>query len=165
VATSHQKYDSNGHLTSKLIKWAFDERESAGTKQVFHLSGPIVWALNKGGVLIIDEIEAKMHSNLTKEIIQLFLNPVTNPNHTQLIFATHDTNLLSQTTLRRDQIYFIEKNTWQATELFSLSDFIYLHKTGTQERPDVNKEKRYLEGRYGATPTFKPFELNALLHG
>lgn len=88
-----------------------------------------------------------------------------NPKQTQLIFATHDTNLLSQTRLRRDQIYFIEKNNWEATELFSLSDFIYLHKSGSKERPDVNKEKRYLEGRYGATPVFEPLELNALLYG
>lgn len=165
VSTTHRQYDEQGQPTSNQLKWAFEERESAGTKKVFHLSGPVVWALNKGGVLIIDEIEAKMHSNLTREIIQMFLNPATNPKQTQLIFATHDTNLLSQTQLRRDQIYFIEKNSWQATELFSLSDFIYLHKNGSKERPDVNKEKRYLEGRYGATPVFEPLELNALLYG
>jgi AAA15 family ATPase/GTPase len=80
----------------------------------------------------------------------LFLSRQLNPNNAQLIFASHDTNLLHYSHLRRDQINFVEKNTFQGTEVYSLSDFRYFNNQ--KERPDVDKEKRYLEGRYGAVP-------------
>jgi AAA15 family ATPase/GTPase len=92
----------------------------------------------------------------------MFLNNKTNPNHAQLIFATHDTNLLSYANLRRDQIYFTEKNPWESTEFYSLSDFIYMDKKNgipEKERPDTDKEKRYFEGRYGAIPVLGNFNL------
>jgi len=86
-----------------------------------------------------------------------------NPNNAQLSFATHDTNLLSYLKLRRDQIYFAEKNEWESTELYSLSDFVYFgEKNGEfineKERPDTDKEKRYIEGRYGAIPILGDFQ-------
>jgi AAA15 family ATPase/GTPase len=112
-------------------------------------------ALSIGGVLAIDEIEARMHPLLTLDTISLFLNKETNPNNAQLIFATHDTNLLSYSDLRRDQIYFAEKNKWESTEIYALSDFIYQDKL-QKERPDTDKEKRYIEGRYGAIPMLGP---------
>ena len=96
-----------------------------------------------------------MHPLITLDTINLFLSKETNPNKAQLIFATHDTNLLSYSKLRRDQIYFTEKNTWESTELYSLSDFVYLPTEGDKpekERSDTDKEKRYIEGRYGAIP-------------
>jgi uncharacterized protein len=161
IQSQHKMYDSQGTQTDKNISWKFDERESKGTIKALHLSGPILWALKNGGVLIIDEIEAKMHPLLTLDTINIFLNKETNPNNAQLIFATHDTNLLSYSNLRRDQIYFTEKNNWESTEIFSLSDFIYLGENGTpkseKERPDTDKEKRYFEGRYGAIPFLSPF--------
>ena len=161
IQSQHKMYDSDGTETDKSVSWKFDERESKGTIKALHLSGPILWALKNGGVLIIDEIEAKMHPLLTLDTINIFLNKETNPNNAQLIFATHDTNLLSYSNLRRDQIYFTEKNNWESTEIFSLSDFIYLGENGTskseKERPDTDKEKRYFEGRYGAIPFLSPF--------
>lgn len=165
IQSLHKTYSANGKETGKNIAWNFDERESKGTNKALHLSGPILWALKNGGVLIIDEIEAKMHPLLTLDTINVFLNKETNPNNAQIIFATHDTNLLSYSNLRRDQIYFTEKNKWESTEIFSLSDFVYLGENGhskmEKERPDSDKEKRYFEGRYGAVPflgTFKPLK-------
>lgn len=85
------------------------ELESAGTNKILHLIGPILRILSQGGVLIIDELEAKMHPHLTLDTINLFLHEDTNPNHAQLIFATHDTNLLTYSSLRRSCLYFEER--------------------------------------------------------
>lgn len=161
VFATHKTYSSSGEETKDVLTWKLGERESAGTNKAFHLSGPILWALVNGGVLIIDEIEAKLHPIMTLETINLFLNKETNPNNAQLIFATHDTNLLSYSKLRRDQIYFSEKNKWESTEIYSLSDFVYIDKNNKsilkKERPDTDKEKRYFEGRYGAIPILTDF--------
>jgi AAA15 family ATPase/GTPase len=159
----HQTYKADGSLSDKLVNWDFNERESAGTQKAFKLSGPVLWALANGGVLIIDEIEAALHPIMTLTTIDLFLNKVSNPNNAQLIFATHDTNLLSYSNLRRDQICFAEKNRWESTEIYSLSDFVYFgEKNGEfkseKERPDTDKEKRYFEGRYRAIPTLDNFK-------
>ncbi|MFN3378326.1 MAG: AAA family ATPase [Runella zeae] len=163
VYALHRTYDLNGNPTEKSFSWNFNERESAGTQKAFKLSGPVLWALVNGGILIIDEIEAATHPILTLTTIDLFLNKESNPNNAQLIFATHDTNLLSYSTLRRDQICFAEKNEWESTEIYSLSDFVYFgEKNGEfkseKERPDTDKEKRYFEGRYGAVPILGDFQ-------
>ena len=114
-------------------------------------------------VLIIDEIEAYMHPILTLNTIELFLDKENNPNNAQLIFATHDTNPLSYAYLRRDQICFAEKNKWESTEVYSLSDFVYFEEKNGEfksekERSDTNKEKRYFEGRFGAIPALGNFQ-------
>jgi len=162
VIAKHTLYDSNAKPTPNLVSWEWWEKESAGSKKAFELSGPILWTLANGGVLIIDEIEAKMHPVMTLNTIDIFLNPASNPNKAQLIFATHDTNLLTYSPLRRDQIYFVEKNQWESSELYSLSDFVYFeNKNGEfkseKERPDTDKEKRYFEGRYKAIPVLGEF--------
>jgi AAA15 family ATPase/GTPase len=162
VIAKHTLYDNDGKPTPNLISWEWWEKESAGSKKAFELSGPILWTLANGGVLIIDEIEAKMHPVMTLNTIDIFLDPASNPNKAQLIFATHDTNLLTYSTLRRDQIYFVEKNKWESSELYSLSDFVYFeNKNGEfkseKERPDTDKEKRYFEGRYKAIPLLGDF--------
>ena len=82
----------------------------------------------------------------------MFLDPNCNPKHAQLVFATHDTNLLSYSKLRRDQIYFTEKNKWESTELFSLSDFVYFNEKDGEiieekERKDTDKERKKILGR------------------
>jgi AAA15 family ATPase/GTPase len=154
----HFIYDQNGLPTHQQIRWSLEEHESEGTKKAFHLSGPILRTLIEGGILIMDEIEAKMHPVLTANTIELFLNPATNPNQAQLIFATHDTNLLTYAKLRRDQINFVEKNKWESTEIYALSDFKYMQDhNALSERMDSDKEKRYLEGRYGAIPMLGSF--------
>ncbi|MCT4589399.1 MAG: ATP-binding protein [Carboxylicivirga sp.] len=169
VLAKHSIYDSLQIPTSQTETWKWDERESSGAKKALQLSGPILWTLANGGVLIIDEIEAKLHPIMTLNTIDTFLNKESNPNKAQLIFATHDTNLLTYSKLRRDQICFAEKNNWESTELYSLSDFVYFEEKNGEfksekERPDTDKEKRYFEGRYGAIPAlgdFKNFIRNA----
>jgi AAA15 family ATPase/GTPase len=163
VVAKHRIYDSETKPTTKTHSWKWEERESSGAKKAFQLSGPVLWALANGGVLIIDEIEAKLHPVMTLNTIDAFLDIDSNPNNAQLIFATHDTNLLSYSKLRRDQICFAEKNNWESTELYSLSDFVYFgEKNGEfkseKERPDTDKEKRYFEGRYGAIPALGNFQ-------
>jgi len=155
IFAEHIYFDENGQDSGKTRSWDFLKRESSGTIKALELASPILIALAIGGILTIDEIEANMHPLLTLDTINLFLSKDTNPKGAQLIFTTHDTNLLSYSKLRRDQIYFAEKNRWNSTELYSLSDFVYLNEDGTKagkERPDSDKEKRYIEGRYGAIP-------------
>jgi hypothetical protein len=153
--TVHQAYNEQGNATTQLRSWDLDENESEGTKKAFHLSGPIIRTLLEGGVLVIDEIEAKMHPMMTINSINLFLNKATNPYGAQIIFATHDTNILTYCPLLRSQINFVEKNNWEATEIYALSDFRYFDETS--ERPDIDKEKSYFEGRYGAIPALGSF--------
>ncbi|MEH3112612.1 AAA family ATPase [Pedobacter terrae] len=151
----HHIYDWQGKKTTDQIMWRFDAQESAGTNRALQLSGPILWTLLKGGLLIVDELEANLHPIMTLDTINLFLDNTINKNDAQILFATHDTNLLTYAELRRDQIYFAEKNDWESTEIYSLSDFVYVGDTPgvkSRERPDTDKEKRYIEGRYGAIP-------------
>ena len=170
VQSFHHTYSKDNKPTSEFISWDFDKHESEGSKKALQLSGPVLSALMNGEILVIDEMEAKLHPIITLNIIDMFLDPTCNPKHAQLVFATHDTNLLSYSKLRRDQIYFTEKNKWESTELFSLSDFVYFNEKNGEiieekERKDTDKERRYLEGRYGAIPFLGDFknQINRLL--
>lgn len=87
---------------------------------------------------------------MTQAIIRLFNDPKLNPNNAQLIFATHDTNLLTYGGFRRDQIYFTEKDQYGATCLYSLVE--YQEENGDKVRKDRSFEKDYIQGRYGAIP-------------
>lgn len=156
----HRLYDTNGNPKNDTVAWDFTSFESSGSNRALHISGSVVKSIKRGGVLIIDEVEAYMHPIMTLTLIELFMNPESNPNRTQLIFSTHDTNLLNYLKLRRDQVYFMEKNKWESSELFSLSDFKYRNADGDEitERWDSDKEKRYIEGRYGAIPFLGGFK-------
>jgi uncharacterized protein len=101
-------------------------------------------ALESGSVTIIDEIDASLHTVLVKRIIELFKSPSLNPRGAQLVFTTHDTNILCSGLLRRDEIFFAEKNKAGETSIYPLSDF--------PVRKDDNFEKGYLQGRFGAIP-------------
>lgn len=119
--------------------------ESLGTQNIFYLSPLLMDTLSKGKTIIIDEIEKSLHTSLVRYIIELFHNPEINKNNAQLIFNTHDTNLLTLDIFRRDQIYFVEKDFSNATtDLYSLDEF--------SVRKNENIEKGYLQGRYGAIP-------------
>ena len=96
-------------------------------------------------VLIIDEMEARLHPLMTRAIIDIFSSPKTNPKRAQLIFTTHDINLLSNKLFRRDQIWFIEKDRQGCSQLYSLAEI----KT---VRNDSSFEQDYIQGRYGAIP-------------
>lgn len=147
--TVHDKYDKNGNVVS-TEEFDKDEMESEGTNKLIDLSGPIFDTLSLGKLLIIDELDAKLHPLITAHIINLFNNPKTNQKNAQLLFATHDTNLLSTDIFRRDQIWFTEKDEKEATDLYSLYDFNL--PDGSKVRNDTNIEKNYMRGRYGAIP-------------
>jgi len=149
--TTRKVYSDKGKVVGE-IEMSFNKYESEGTQKFFHLLGPILLSLKKGQLLVIDELDTKLHPLLTKQIIRLFRNPKTNPNNAQLVFATHDINLLESKLFRRDQIWFTEKDRFGASQLISLSDF----KKGV--RNDEKISKRYLEGRYGAIPYLNDFE-------
>lgn len=147
--TTHNIYDEKGNV-SGIGTFDKDEMESEGTKKVIEMSGPIFDTLRLGKVLIVDELDAKLHPLLTRSILQLFMNPETNPHGAQLIFATHDTNLLNLAYLRRDQIWFTEKDKTESTDLYSLLEF--KDENGTKIRNDRSVQKDYINGRYGAIP-------------
>ena len=117
--------------------------------------GPIFDTLTNGGVLVVDELGASMHPLLTKAIVSLFNSDEHNPNNAQLIFATHDTNLLSYGNFRRDQIYFIEKDHYGASNLYALVE--YKEEGGKTIRKDRSFEKDYIHGRYGGIPFIGDF--------
>ena len=149
IESVHNLYDKNGKSCGS-VKFSFDEKESSGTGKLFDMSGPIFDTLENGLVLVIDELDAKMHPLISQEIIRLFNSPEKNPKNAQLIFTTHDTHLLSTKMLRRDQIWFTEKNNTEQTDLYCLTDIVL--PDGTKPRNDANYEKNYIAGRYGAIP-------------
>ncbi len=150
--TKHIVRDENGIPVGEA---EYDVRDSVseGTKKIIALAGPIVDSLAKGRVLFVDELDSRLHPKLTRSLLELFLSAETNPNNAQLVFATHDTNLLDRRLLRRDQIYFCEKAR-DATRLYSLADFtLPVTKGGSRRvRNDASYEADYIEGRYGAVP-------------
>jgi len=119
--------------------------EAEGTKKLFYLSPILFSVLEKGAVLLIDELDARMHPKLTEKVVQLFHSKETNPHNAQLIFVTHDSNLLDARLLRRDQISFAKKDSHGATELYSLVEYKGV-------RNDASYEKDYLLGKYEAVP-------------
>jgi AAA15 family ATPase/GTPase len=143
VQTMHLKFDGKGNSVSTEL-FNLDDQESEGTQKVFALAGPLVDTLKDGKVLIIDEFDARIHPLISRAIVELFNSNETNPNNAQLIFMTHDTNLLSNKLFRRDQIWFAEKNRYGATDLYSLAEY--------KVRNDASFESDYIKGRYGAIP-------------
>lgn len=118
--------------------------ESMGTRNLLFLTGPVLDILNKGMVLVVDELDSSLHPLLVRRLVELFQNPVVNKKGAQLIFTTHDTSLLDPDLFRRDQIWFVEKDRDQASKLYPLSDF--------SPRKNEALERGYLIGRYGALP-------------
>ncbi len=149
LKTVHNKYDKKGNIIDKVLLDK-DDNESEGTNKIMDLSGPIVDTLMLGKLLVIDELDAKLHPLITIHIVNLFNSPETNPNNAQLLFATHDTNLLSSDLFRRDQIWFTEKDEKEQTDLYSLYNVNL--PDGSKVRNDSNLERNYIRGRYGAIP-------------
>ncbi len=127
-------------LSPLKMEW---ELESAGTRRLFSLLGPWHDVLERGITLFVDEFEASMHPLLTRKLLMMICGPE-NTSGAQLIFTTHNTNLLDSSLLRRDQIWFTEKDHGGATHLYPLSDY--------RPRKDESLQKGYLAGRYGAIP-------------
>lgn len=121
------------------------EDESNGTQKLFSFAGPWTYILNQGRILFIDELHGSLHPKLVEFLTRQFNDKKTNPNNAQLIFTTHETAILSQQLMRRDQVWFCEKDSGQKTRIYPLTDF---HPRKGRE----NLEAAYLSGRYGAVP-------------
>lgn len=148
LSSVHARYDSGRRVGS--ISMDFNSAESAGTEKFLALAGPVLGALSDGGVVVVDELDAQLHPLLSMSLVRLFNSKLKNPRNAQLLFATHDTNLLRHGGLRRDQIWFVEKDQQESSDLYSLAEF--KQPDGSKVRNDASFQKDYLEGRYGAIP-------------
>ena len=147
--------DADDKATMSILELAHRDREgnpvyfdvgeeSAGTQRLLGVLGRVYRTLDKGSVLVIDELDASLHTQASEAVLALVSTAERNAKGAQLITTTHDTNLLRSTLLRRDQIWFTEKDEGGATHLYPLSDF--------STRKGDNIEKGYLQGRFGAIP-------------
>ncbi len=150
IKTYHKKFDENNNEIGRTI-FELDNEESVGTRKFFKMSAPILNTLIEGKILMIDELDASLHPMLTKHLIKLFHDKTINTKNAQLIFATHDTNLLKPYIFRRDQIWLTEKDKYGATDIYSLAQFKNVRK-------DEDFEKQYIQGKYGAIPYLGKFE-------
>jgi uncharacterized protein len=142
IISQKKLFDKNNNEVG-LVEMDFEDEASDGTKKMFRYASTILNYIENGGILVIDEFDARLHTNLTRNIIKLFNS---NKNKSaQLCFVTHDTNLLDKELLRRDQIYFTEKNLRGETSLYSLNEIKGV-------RNDASFEKDYIKGKYGAIP-------------
>jgi AAA15 family ATPase/GTPase len=145
---------SLGHRVASGIPQFFElSLESAGTLRLLILLKSIFEALDRGSLVVIDELDASLHTYLAENLVKLFNSRVTNPRGAQLVATTHDTNLLRKDLIRRDQIWFAEKDHNGATNIYPLTDI--------RTRNSDNLEKGYLEGRFGAVPFRGPVDLLA----
>ena len=133
------------------------QHESAGTLKMFALYPMLQDVMSTGGVLFVDELNARLHPLLVRAFVIIFLDSEINTNHAQLIFTSHDSWQLNGNILRRDEIWFAEKDPNGISYLFSLADFV--DEDGVKIRKDENYEKNYLLGKYGAIPTLKHFDM------
>lgn len=126
--------------------------ESEGTQKLFELFPWVLYAMRRGNVLIVDELDAKLHPKLLKYIIMLFKNPEINTNNAQLIFTSHDISTMKSSVFRTDEIWFACKREDESSDLYSLYDI--KDENGNHIQPSASFDKQYLEGRYGADPYF-----------
>lgn len=124
------------------VRFDLEKDESEGTQRMFGLSALFLRSFKQGGVIFIDELDCSLHPQIMHFILQQFRSPKINTANAQLIFTTHDVSLLSD--IRRDQIWFVNKNEKQESELYPLTEF--------RVRNDMKFEKAYLSGRFGAIP-------------
>lgn len=138
---------------SKKLSMSLELRESAGNKKIFELAGILLDAFNLPNtpfLIVIDEIDSNFHPSLLIKLIGMFNNPKINRNNSQLLFTSHDTNLMSPSIMRRDQFYFVEKQNDESTRLYSLADLRGI-------RNDADFAKQYLAGYYGALPVLNDY--------
>ncbi len=151
IKALHKKIDSDEMAEIPL------GAESAGTLKMFALYPELQEVLEHGSVFFIDELNARLHPLLVRNFLLTFLNPEINVNHAQLVFTTHDTWQLSNQLLRRDEIWFVEKDGRGVSTLYSLADFV--DEDGSHIRKDESYEKNYMIGKYGAIPTLKSMNI------
>ncbi|MCP4152146.1 MAG: ATP-binding protein [bacterium] len=151
VKTIHQKYNEKGNYV-KDVELDLSKHESDGTNALFALAGPIYDTLKNNKILLIDELTSKLHPVLTRALIEIFHSYKADEKANfsvgaQLIFAGHETNILSNRFFRRDQFWFTQKDEYGATELYSLEEY-----RESRVRKDASFNKNYVQGKYGAIP-------------
>jgi len=151
IKTYYHKLNSNGEIIGR-VEFDLTDDESQGTQKFIALSGPITHTLEEGSILVIDELEARLHPKLTQAIVDLFQSPV-NDKNAQLICATHDVTLLEPERFRRDQVWFCEKGHDGATSLFSLAEF-----DPQKVRSTTKFSRQYMLGLFGAIPKLAHFQ-------
>ena len=160
MLSNHNLYDAGGAVIGKY-SFLFSFAESQGTQKLFDLAGMLIDVLHNGRILAIDELDAQLHPILVRHLVELFNNPATNPKNAQLIFNVQSPDLLGYKVfseakgkkiarLRRDQIYFVEKDNQEASKVFSLIEF--KKDSGLRTRNDASYDKDYLSGVYGGIP-------------
>lgn len=145
----HNVFSETGDIID-IIDFDLEDEESGGTVKMYDLASKILNTLDDGTTLFIDEFDSGLHPLLNQHIINLFQDPSFNPNKAQLIVATHDTCIMDLPNIRRDQIWFVNKNSTGETELFSLNEF-----SKNQVRKGTPFSKWYLDGRFRAIPSLK----------
>ena len=149
VLAVHKTF-KNGAIADKR-EFSFFHEESIGTITLYTIGTLFLFTLNRGDILLIDEIDNSLHPKLCKFLIKLFHHPSTNPLNAQLIFASHETTLLDRELLRKDQIWFTEKNKYGETQLFSAQDF-------EKVKGDEPFDLWYMQGKFGGQPNIKEVE-------
>lgn len=142
-------YSSNGNVIGLMVM-DLERDESQGTQKYYSFIGRLYNTFENGGLFISDEIDSNFHPALLIKIIGMFNNPAINKANAQLLFTSHDTNLMNPEIMRRDQFYFTEKSATDATVLYSLADL-----KGIRNNADFAKQ--YLAGYYGALPMLNTF--------
>jgi len=136
--------------SDETVEFSLENDESNGTQRFFGIIGAVLNAFDRGDLLVVDELDCSMHPHLTYKLVEMFQSAEANPKGAQLVFATHDTNLMTPALFRRDEIWLTEKKVGGGTELFSLAEI------ESKPRKDDGFEKHYLAGRYGGVPAFGP---------
>jgi AAA15 family ATPase/GTPase len=152
ILFGHTVYDNETPIGEKYFD---DEMESAGTLKLFSYSDAILDALEKGTPLFIDEFDTMLHPLIIESIVKLFNSSITNPKNAQLIISCHAVNIMTNKLLRRDQIWFCEKDQYGSTDLYSLVEY------KEPVRKDASYNKNYLQGKYGAVPYIDEILLQA----
>lgn len=151
INTIHKKLGGDGIVSIPL------KQESSGTQKMFALYPSIKEVLDNGGTLFVDELNARLHPLLVRNIILTFLSEEINTMNAQLIFTTHDIWQFSNDLLRRDEIWMVNKNNDEISELYSLADF--KDEDGNKVCRDEDLAEKYMLGNYGAIPALKPMKM------
>jgi AAA15 family ATPase/GTPase len=150
VKATYGLYENGIRISgTDAIKWT---DQSAGTKLLFSIGGMILIKLQEGGTMVIDEFDSSLHTDLCGFLLDLFHYLDSNTTNAQLLFATHDVNLMGNERFRKDQLWFTEKNKFGATELFSAQDF-------SDVRDTTPLDKWYINGKFGGKPKIKETDL------
>ena len=145
IKTQHVRYGRDGKETG-TVEFDLKRQESQGTRKFIALSGPLHHTVGQGSALVLDEFEARLHPLLTREIFRWFHSPA-NRSNAQLVVATHDIGLMEPEIMRRDQVWFCDKDGKGATSLYSLAEF-----DSTKVRPTTRFSRHYMQGLLGAVP-------------